>query len=400
MSGRDRAAGRDPALGIEPFTVAVDAAVLDDLRARIRNTRFPEPAPGAPWAQGTDRDWLQGLLSYWAEGFDWRAAERDLNGFAHYRAQIGDTVIHFVHERARHGGGIPLILGHGWPSAFIEYLPLVPLLTDPTAHGIPGPEFDLVIPSLPGYGFSSRPDVPGGLTYRYVAGLWHQLMQALGYHQYAAGGGDFGAGIATFMALDDPGPLIGLHLTNLELAPYTGPGSRHLSAAEQAFLDQARRWDQVERGYTAIQSTKPQTLGYALTDSPAGLAAWICEKWRSWSDCRGDLESRFSTDFLLTIVTLYWVTSTITSSMRDYYDNRRWQGEPHLGPADVARVPTAVAVFPNMVVPEGQPPREWAERLYDIRRWTVMPSGGHFAPVEEPQLLARDISAFFAALGR
>jgi pimeloyl-ACP methyl ester carboxylesterase len=385
---------------VEPFSVAVDAAVLDDLRARIRATRLPEAAPGKPWAQGTDRDWLEGLLAYWAGEFDWQAAEQELNRFAHYRARIGDATVHFVHERARHGRGIPLVLGHGWPSCFAELLPLVPLLTDPAGHGIGGPSFDVVIPSLPGYGFSPRPGVAGGVTYRYAARLWHELMRGLGYARYAAGGGDFGCGIATFMALDDPGPLIGLHLTGLELTPYTGPGSRPLSAAERAYLEQAGRWEQAEAGYYATQSTRPQTLGYALNDSPAGLAAWICEKWRSWSDCRGDLESRFSKNFLLTIVTLYWVTSTITSSMRDYYDNRRWQGEPRLGPADTVRVPTAVAVFPNMLVPEGQPPREWAERLYDIHRWTVMPSGGHFAPAEEPELLARDIAAFFATTGR
>lgn len=398
MNDGNPATGRAAVFHVEPFRVDVDAAVLDGLRARIRGTRLPGPAPGAPWAQGTDRDWLQSLLSYWAEGFDWRAAERELNRFAHYRARIGDAVVHFVHERARHGSGIPLILGHGWPSCFAELLPLVPLLTDPAAHGIGGPEFDVVIPSLPGYGFSPRPDVPGGVTYRYVAGQWHALMRGLGYHRYAAGGGDFGAGIATFMALADPGPLIGLHLTNLELAPYTGPGSRPLSAAEQAYLDQARRWDEAERGYTAIQSTKPQTLSYALNDSPAGLAAWILEKWRSWSDSGGDPRSRFSRDFLLTVVTLYWVTGTIASSIRDYYDNRRWQGEPRLGPHQRVRVPTAVAVFPHMLIPEGQPPREWAERLYEIRRWTVMPRGGHFAPAETPELVACDIAAFFAAL--
>jgi pimeloyl-ACP methyl ester carboxylesterase len=389
-----------PQIRIEPFSVAVDGGVLDDLRARIRRTRLPETVPGEPWSQGTDRDWLDGLLGYWASGFDWRAAERELNRFAHYRAQAGDAVVHFVHEPARHGGGIPLILGHGWPSCFAELLPLVPLLTDPAGHGISGPEFDVVIPSLPGYGFSSRPAVAGGITYRYVAGLWHTLMRGLGYARYGAGGGDFGAGIATFMALDDPGPLIGLHLTNLEFSPWTGPGSPPLSAAEQAYLAQADRWDRAERGYTAIQSTKPQTLGYALNDSPAGLAAWILEKWRSWSDCHGDLESVFSRDFLLTVVTLYWVTSTITSSMRDYYDNRRWQGEPRLGPDDIPRVPAAVAVFPHTFVPEGEPPREWAERLYDIHRWTVMPRGGHFAAAEEPELVARDIAAFFATVDR
>jgi pimeloyl-ACP methyl ester carboxylesterase len=386
--------------GIQPFSVAVDTAVIDDLRARIHRARLPEAAPGEPWAQGADRDWLEGLLRYWADAFDWSAAEQELNRFAHYRARVGDAVVHFVYERARHGRGIPLILGHGWPSCFAELLPLVPLLTDPAGHGISGPAFDVVIPSLPGYGFSSRPAAPGGITYRYVAGLWHRLMRDLGYARYAAGGGDFGAGIATFMALDNPAPLIGLHLTNLELTPWTGPGARPLSVAEQAYLEQAERWDRTERGYTAIQSTKPQTLGYALTDSPAGLAAWILEKWRSWSDCGGDLQSRFSTDFLLTVVTLYWVTSTITSSMRDYYDNRRWQGEPRLGPDDIAQVPTAVAVFPHMLVPEGEPPREWAERLYDIHRWTVMPAGGHFAPAEAPELVARDIVTFFATVDR
>ena len=388
-----------PQVRIEPFSVAVEEAVIEDLRARVRHARLPQAAPGAPWAQGTDRDWLAELLGYWADGFDWREAERQLNRFAHYRARTGRAVIHFVHERARHGGGIPVILGHGWPSCFAELLPLVPLLTDPAAHGIDGPAFDVVIPSLPGYGFSPRPPA-SRITYRDVAGLWHRLMRGLGYARYGAGGGDFGAGIATFMALDDPGPLIGLHLTNLELAPYTGPGSRPLSSRERAYLEQAERWDETERGYTAIQSTKPQTLGYALNDSPAGLAAWILEKWRSWSDCGGDLELRFSRDFLLTVVTLYWVTGSITSSMRDYHDNRRWQGEPRLGPEDAARAPTAVAVFPHMLIPEGEPPQEWAERLYDIRRWTVMPRGGHFAPAEEPELVARDIAAFFATLRR
>ena len=383
---------------VEPFSVRVDTAVIDDLRARIRNTRLPGAAPGSPWSQGTDRDWLEGLLGYWADGFDWRGAERELNAVAHYRARIGETEVHFVHERARHGGGIPLILSHGWPSCFVELLPMARLLTDPAAHGIGGPAFDVVIPSLPGYGFSPRPT--GAVTYRHVAGLWHRLMHGLGYARYGAGGGDFGSGIATFMALADPAPLIGLHLTNLELTPYTGPGSRALSVREQEYLEQSARWDQTERGYTAIQSTKPQTLGYALNDSPAGLAAWILEKWRSWSDCGGRLESRFSEDFLLTIVTLYWVTGSITSSMRDYFDNRRWQGEPRLGPGDLVQVPTAVAVFPHALIPEGEPPQEWAERLYNIRRWTVMPRGGHFAPAEEPELVAQDIAAFYATLDR
>lgn len=220
-------------------------------------------------------------------------------------------------------------------------------------------------------------------------------MHGLGYTRYGAGGGDFGAGVATFMALDDPAPLLGLHLSNLELTPYTGPLSRPLSEAERRYLARSEAFWQVEGGYKAIQSTKPQTLGYGLNDSPAGLAAWILEKWRSWSDCRGDLTTRFSRDFLLTTLTLYWATQTITPSMRDYFDNR-WFGVT-LGPADVVQVPTGIAVFAHQFVDEGEPPREWAERLYTVRQWTVMPRGGHCAPAEEPELLARDIATFFAA---
>lgn len=372
---------------VEPFSIRVDDGVLSDLRARIRNTRWPDPAPSDAWAQGTDLDFLRGLLGYWANEFDWRAQERELNRFDQFRAELDGVRIHFVHERARRGRGLPLILSHGWPSSYVELLPLVRFLTDPED----GPAFDLVIPSLPGYGFSERPARP--VTYRYTAALWHSLMRGLGYERYGAGGGDFGAGIATFMALDDPEPVIGIHLSNLELAPYTGPGSRPLSESERAFLAENQRWSDRERGYSAIQSTKPQTVGYGLNDSPAGLAAWVLEKWRSWTDSGGELEARLSRDFLLTIVTLYWVTETITSSMRDYFDNR-WSGV-ELGPDDFVRVPTGIAVFANQFVPEGEPPREWAERLYDVRRWTVMPSGGHFAPAEEPELLARDIAAFF-----
>src|SRR6266581_8114551 len=386
-------------LNITPFSIQIDAETLSDLRERIRKTRWPDQAPGAAWEQGTDLEYLRQLLAYWADEFDWRAQERELNAATQFRAELDGVHIHFVHERARHGHGIPLILTHGWPSTFVELLPLVPFLTDPHAHGIDGPAFDVVIPSLPGYGFSERPREVG-VNYQHVAGLWHRLMRGLGYERYGAQGGDFGAGIATFMALNNPEPMIGIHLSNLEIAPYTGPEARPLSAAERSYRERNEAFWQEEYGYKAIQSTKPQTLGYALNDSPAGLAAWILEKWRSWADSRGNLESRFSRDFLLSVVTLYCVTGSITSSMRDYLDNRRWQGEPRLGPGDAVRVPTAVAVFPHMFVPEGEPPREWAERLYDVRRWSVMPRGGHFAPAEEPELVARDIAAFFATLNR
>jgi pimeloyl-ACP methyl ester carboxylesterase len=236
------------------------------------------------------------------------------------------------------------------------------------------------------------------VNYQHVAGLWHRLMRGLGYERYGAQGGDFGAGVATFMALNEPGPMIGVHLSTLEIAPHTGPGARPLSAAERAYVECNEAFWEAEGGYKAVQSTKPQTLGYGLTDSPVGLAAWILEKWRSWSDSGGNLETRFSRDFLLTTVTLYWVTRTITSSMRDYFDNHNGRFRVTPEPEERVDVPTGIAVFANAFVDEGTPPREWAERLYDVRRWTRMPRGGHFAAVEEPELLAHDIAAFFAGL--
>lgn len=380
-------------MNIEPFSIRIEDDVLSDLRARIRQTRWPDPAVGAAWDQGTDLEYLRGILDYWSDGFDWALQEHELNKFHHFRAELDGIRIHFVHERARRGQGIPIILTHGWPSTFLELLSLVPFLTDPESHRNGRPAFDVVIPSLPGYGFSER---PARVNYRSIGKLWHRLMRGLGYARYGAGGGDFGAGVATLMALDDPAPMIGVHLSNLELVPFTGEGSRPLSESERAYLEQQGQWDRTERGYSAIQSTKPQTLGYALNDSPAGLAAWILEKWRSWSDSGGDLDARFSRDFLLTMVTLFWVTGSITTSMRDYFDNR-WHGVV-LGPGDFVRVPTGIANFARQFVFEGDPPREWAERLYNVRRWTPMPSGGHFAAAEEPERLARDIATFFAEL--
>ena len=382
---------------ISPFSIQIEDEILSDLRERIRHTRWPDQAPGNAWEQGTDLEYLKQLLAYWADEFDWRAQERELNAVNQFRANLDGVHIHFVHERARHGHGIPLILIHGWPSTFVELLPLVRFLTDPHAHGIDGPGFDVVIPSLPGYGFSERPRQVG-VNYQYVAELWHRLMRGLGYERYGAQGGDFGAGIATFMALNNPRRMIGVHLSNLEITPYTGPGARPLSAAERTYRERNEAFWQEEYGYKAIQSTKPQTLGYALNDSPAGLAAWILEKWRSWADSRGNIDERVSRDFLLTTVTIYWVTHTITSSMRDYFDNDNRRFRIALGLQEFVDVPTGIAVFANNFVDEGTPPREWAERLYNVRRWTPMPRGGHFAAAEEPELLAGDIAAFFAGL--
>ena len=378
---------------VDRFEIHIDEAVLNDLCDRLRRTRWIESAPGPSWGQGTDLDYLRQLSDYWLNDFDWRAQERALNSFDHFIVGIDGTRIHVVHVRAKNGSGIPLVLTHGWPSTFAEYLPLVPLLTDPGSHGIDGSAFDLVIPSLPGYGFSERP-ARTGITTRSTAHIWHELMQTLGYDRYGAGGGDFGSAVSTFMALDNPEPLLGIHLSNLDLSPYTGPGSRPVSAAEERYLNENSQWSQAERGYSSIQSTKPQTLGYGLNDSPVGLAAWLIEKWRSWTDSSGNVDEKFSRDHLLTTVTLYWATQSIASSMRDYFDNKA----NLIGPDDFVNTPTAIALFDHEFVPEGSPPREWAERLYNVQRWTAMPRGGHFAPAEEPELLARDIVEFFRTL--
>ncbi|WP_394825770.1 epoxide hydrolase family protein [Pendulispora albinea] len=355
---------------IERFSIHVDEPLLDDLRARIEATRWPDQIPDVGWTQGTERAYLRTMLAYWGGEFDWRAQERWLNTFPHF---MWDG-IHFVHVRAREGRGLPLILTHGWPSCFAEYLALVRHLD----------AFDLVIPSLPGYGFSPRPPRLG-VNYRFVADRWHALMQELGYSRYGAGGGDFGAGVASFLAMDHPESVIGLHLTTMELsAPHDAPG---LSEAERSYVAEKQRWLEVEYGYSALQSTKPQSLGYALNDSPAGLAAWLLEKWHSWT---GTMPSN---DFLCTLLTIYWATETITSSMRDYYDNRFHGVQPTF-----VDVPTAFGVFPCQTVTEGEPPREFAERLYRVQRWTTFDRGGHFAAIEQPDLVAADIAEFFRDL--
>ncbi len=371
------------AVGIEPFSIKVENDVLDDLHARIRRTRWPQEAPGEPWSQGTDLTYLKRLLEYWADGFDWRAQERRLNTYEQYVTDIDGHQVHFVHRR-RSPSGIPIVLTHGWPSTFVEMLPLLDRLED----------FDVVVPSLPGYAFSSRPE-DTAVDYTYVAGVWHELMHRLGYERYGACGGDFGAGVASYLAATQPDRMIGIHLSTPELEPVVGADSRPLSAAERAYVEHLESWAERERGYSAIQSTKPQTLGYGLNDSPVGLAAWLTEKWRSWADTGGDIDGTIGRDFLLTTITLYWVTESITTSMRDYYDNR-WHGND-LGSVRID-TPTAMAVFANEFVPEGTPPREWYQRLYNLTRWTEFDRGGHFASIEQPDDLARDITTFFAGL--
>ena len=377
---------------VESFGIAVPEASLDDLRRRLTRTRWPDEVSDAGWEYGANLAYLRELIAYWREGFDWRAQERAINAFAHFRAEVGGLGIHFIHERGRGPAPIPLIITHGWPSSFTEMLELIPLLTDPAGHGAdPLDSFDVVVPSVPGFGFSDRP-VERGMTRSRVAGLWVRLMEGLGYPRFAAHANDIGAVITSFIGLDAPERLIGIHTMMPGFpGPHVGPDDPELSEAERDFLEVQRRWDQEEGGYNRVQETRPQTLAYGLNDSPAGLAAWIVEKWRAWTDPTGDIERTFTKDELLTNVMVYWVTQTAGSSARSYYERAR---DPRaVGPDERIRVPTGVALTTEAVQ---RAPRAWVERRYtDLRHWTELPRGGHFLALEEPELLAADLRTFF-----
>jgi pimeloyl-ACP methyl ester carboxylesterase len=377
---------------VTPFTIAVPQPVLDDLRARLAATRWPDEIPGIGWDHGTSLGYLRSLTAYWEQGFDWRAQEKRLNELHHFRAEINGLCIHFVHERGHGPAPMPLLLTHGWPSCFAEYLELIPLLTDPAAHGGDAADaFDVVIPSLPGYGFSGRPRGTGMVS-PVIARMWATLMSRLGYRRFGAHGSDIGAGVTARLGHGYPDRVAGIHLS---AAAFPVP-PQPWTAAERDYFAAEQHWDATEGAYSEIQATKPQTLGYGLTDSPAGLAAWITEKFRAWSDCGGDIGSRFTRDQLLTNLTIYWATQTITSSIRLYWDYRH-HGTP-LAAGDPVRAPAGFAIFANEFRSPGRPPRELAERYYTVRRWTEHPRGGHFPALEEPELLAGELRAFFRPL--
>jgi len=372
---------------IRPFIVHIPQSILDDLSSRLARTRWPDEVSGAGWDYGSNLAYMQELLEYWRDGFDWRAQEKALNQFAHFRAEIDGLGIHFIHERGKGKSPMPLILLHGWPSSFLQMLKIIPLLTDPVSHGGETLDsFDVIVPSLPGYGFSDRPREKG-LTVSRIAGLFEKLMtEELGYKRYAVRGSDIGAGVAIQLALAHPDSVAGIHLsgTNPRI-DYIPPD---LSPAEDQFIKDAENWRNTESGYAMMQSTKPQTLAFSLNDSPAGLAAWIIEKFRTWSDCDGNVEKRFTKDELLANLTIYWATETINSSIRLYYESAHDQAASW----GRVEVPVAMAMLPKDMFPT---PREWANRWVNLVRWTQMPRGGHFGEWEEPELLAEDIRAFF-----
>jgi pimeloyl-ACP methyl ester carboxylesterase len=378
-----------------PFRVGVPDEVLTDLHERLDRVRWADQIPGSTWEYGTDSTYLRDLVTYWRHGYDWRAQEARINELDHFTVPLAGIDVHFVHAPGVGPDPMPLLLCHGWPGSFWEFHRILPLLTDPGRHGgDPADAFTVVAPSLPGYGFSFRPGQRRFDIGAIAEVLGDLMTEVLGYDSYAAQGGDWGGGIVSRLGADRPKSLVGIHLNLLFARPgVTVDPSGEPDAEERAALEAVDHWLKEETGYGWIQGTRPQTLAYALTDSPVGLAAWIVEKFRAWSDCGGDVESRFSRDVLLTNIMLYWVTGAIGSSFWPYYAVRH--GSPVLARGQRVGVPTGYAAFPKEIV---RPIRRWAEQVYDIRRWTEMPSGGHFAALEEPEALAEDVRAFFRDL--
>ena len=375
---------------VEPFLLHIPQAELDDLRRRLAQTRWPEQEPVGNWRQGVPLAQLRALCAYWADGYDWRRCEAMLNGFGQHRTVIGDLGLHFLHVRSPHEDALPLILTHGWPGSVVEFHKVIGPLTEPVAHGGEARDaFHLVIPSLPGYGFSDLPTTPGWSVER-IAGLWVTLMGQLGYHhRFGAQGGDWGAAITAAIGAMAPAGCKGIHLNMAMFSP--GPGDEADPSPEAVkALALLKRYQTELSGYSKEQSTRPQTLGYALTDSPVGQAAWIYEKFYDWTDNDGTPESVFSQDELLDNIMLYWLPKTAASSGRLYWESF---GEGASIKQEV-NVPAGVSVFPKDI---HTAPRKWAERsLKQLVYWNdEVERGGHFAALEQPELFVRELRACF-----
>jgi pimeloyl-ACP methyl ester carboxylesterase len=375
--------------GHGPAWLDVPDEELDDLRARLRGTRWSRPWPVGGWAPGTNAEELRRLVEHWASGYDWRAQEAAINALPSWMGGIDGSPLHYLRFDGESPDALPIVLTHGWPSTFLELVELARRLATPSQYGgDPDDAFTVVVPSLPGFALS--PQQPSLFQARPTHEIWHRLMHdELGFERYGAHGADLGAGITSRLAEAHPEALVGIHL--LAVADPVDYDPADVTDEEQAYLDEVASWIGDEGGYEHQQQTRPLTLSYGLSDSPVGLLAWILEKYRAWSDSHGDLSTRFSDDFILTQASLYWFTNTISTSFRPYYEYRQGLTKP------VRRVdvPTAVAVFPADLT---RPPRSWAERTYAVTRYTRMPRGGHFAAHEEPELLAADLQEFFRPL--
>jgi epoxide hydrolase len=373
---------------IESFRIHVDDAVLEELRRRLAQTRFPDQIEDTGWEYGIPVDYVRELVEYWRDTYHWRAQEARLNDFAHFRTSIDGQSIHFIHARSPHADALPLLVTHGWPGSVVEFLDVIPHLTQPEAQGgSTADAFHVIAPSLPGYGFSEPTRTRGWDTWR-IARAFMELMPRLGYARYGAQGGDWGAQVATRIGALDPEHCAAIHLN----MPIAGPPKEpvELTEDEQADLAVMQQFRREESGYAQEQGTKPQTLGVALNDSPAGLLAWIVEKFRTWSDCDGRPENAFTRDQLITNVMLYWVTQTITPSMRLYWENQHAGSKP--AAPEFVGVPTGIARYPKEPI---RLPRAWVERRYNVTHWADMPRGGHFAAMEQPELFVGDLRSFF-----
>ena len=378
-----------------PFTLQISDAELADLHERLGRTRYPDQAPGEPWAYGTQLDYLRELVEYWRESFDWRAQEAALNAFPQFRVSLDDVDLHYLHVPGVGPNPMPLLLLHGWPGSVFEFLEIIPRLTDPARFGGDARDaFTVVAPSLPGYGLSFKPGQKRFGVPEMADSVATLMTDVLGHKKFAAQGGDWGAAVASRLAYAYAERMIGIHI-NLMMAAGRDPADfPNPTAEEQNYLAELKRWLREETGYQWIQGTKPQTLAFALTDSPAGLAAWIAEKFRSWSDCGGVIENAIPRDRMLADISLNWFTGAIGSSFWPYY--ARLPGSAILPAGDTISVPTGYAQFPREML---KPPRRAAERVFtDIGRWSVMPKGGHFAALEQPELLAGEVQAFFREL--
>jgi pimeloyl-ACP methyl ester carboxylesterase len=384
-------------MSIRPFQLAVSTEQLDDLHRRLLASRLPDTLASDSWDDGTDSLFLQRLLDHWSNGFDWRSQERRINRMPQFLAEIDGQTIHFVHQRGVGPKPLPLIITHGWPGSFLEMERLLPLLTDPAKYGGDAADaFDVVVPSLPGYGCSPAP-TRAGISSKQVAGLWASLMGELGYDRFGAQGGDIGAGVSMWLARNHGPHLIGAHLNYIpgSFRPSLEGEQSALSEDEQGFLARSAQFAAIEGAYATLHSTKPQTLAFALADSPAGLAAWIVEKFHAWVDHSGDLEHVVPFDTLLSDIALYWFSGSIQATLRLYKENR--QNPLIFEAGERVETPLGVAVFPKEIP---MPPRSWVERVFNVQRWEHMPRGGHFAALEQPDILAEEIREFFRPLRR
>jgi pimeloyl-ACP methyl ester carboxylesterase len=374
---------------IQPFRIAATDEQLDDLRRRLRAARFPERECVDDWSQGIPLAYVQDVCAYWAEKYDWRAREARLNRFPQFTSEIDGVRVHFAHVRSPHANAMPLVISHGWPGSIVEFHKVIEPLTDPTAHGGDARDaFHVVCPSLPGYGFSGKPTRSGWNVQR-IARAWAQLMPRLGYARYAAQGGDWGAMVTTCIGIQDPEHCLGIHL-NMPIAPPDPATLNDLTEKEKAAIAGMQHYNDWDSGYSKQQSTRPQTVGYALTDSPIGQAAWILEKFWSWTDCDGHPENVLSRDELLDNVMLYWLPATAASSARLYWESFR---NP---PMDPVTVPVGCSIYPREIF---RTSRRWAEKRFaKLVHFNELEKGGHFAAFEQPETFVREVRECFRKL--